>query len=408
MQYLKIGDFCNVSSSKRVFASQYVNYGIPFYRQKEIIDKKNGEDIKEPIYISKSLYNELKSKSGVPNPGDLLITAVGATLGIPYVVKDEKFYFKDGNLIRLSDFENMINSTYLYYWMNSTFGFQTLWNRTIGSAQPALTIDSIKKLSIPIPSRETQDSIVFILTTFDNLITNNNKSVKLLEQMIESLYKEWFVRFRFPEFKNTEFTNGIPYGWSYITLDKIVSFDRGISYSSEEIECDDGVNLINLKNIQSYGGFRREGTKKYNGKFKESQVVKKGDLILGVTDMTQDRRTVGHVAMIPTMEDVCVISADLVKINSKISKVFLYSMFRYGFYSKYFSQFANGANVLHLKPSVLMNKKILMPSKELIDEFSKKVSPMMEMIDKLNLMNGNLIKQRDYLLPRLMSGKLEV
>lgn len=88
--------------------------------------------------------------------------------------------------------------------------------------------------------------------------------------------------------------------------------------------------------------------------------------------MTQDRRTVGHVAMIPTMKDVCVISADLVKINSKISKVFLYSMFRYGFYSKYFSQFANGANVLHLKPSVLMNKKILMPSKELIDEFSKK------------------------------------
>ena len=83
-------------------------------------------------------------------------------------------------------------------------------------------------------------------------------------------------------------------------------------------------------------------------------------------------------------------------------------MFRYGFYSKYFSQFANGANVLHLKPGVLMNKKILMPSKELIDEFSKKVSPMMEMIDKLNLINDNLIKQRDYLLPRLMSGKLEV
>lgn len=282
-------------------------------------------------------------------------------------------------------------------------------NRLSGqAAQPGLSVSMLKKQKIQLPSFKYQFKIGGILLNYDKIIEKNNKRIKILEQMIENIYKEWFVRFRFPGFKNTEFTNGIPFGWNYITLDKIVSFDRGISYSSDEIECDDGVNLINLKNIQSYGGFRREGTKKYNGKFKESQVVKKGDLILGVTDMTQDRRTVGHVAMIPTMEDVCVISADLVKINSKISKVFLYSMFRYGFYSKYFSQFANGANVLHLKPSVLMNKKILMPSKELIDEFSKKVSPMMEMIDKLNLMNGNLIKQRDYLLPRLMSGKLEV
>lgn len=163
LQYLKIGDLCNVSSSKRVFARQYVDEGIPFYRQKEIIEKKNGNPLEEPIYISESVYNEFKDKSGVPESGDLLITAVGATLGIPYVVGNEKFYFKDGNLIWLSDFKEELNSTFLYYWIDSTFGTQTLWNRTIGSAQPALTIDSIKKLSIPIPSRKIQDKIASTL-----------------------------------------------------------------------------------------------------------------------------------------------------------------------------------------------------------------------------------------------------
>ena len=198
MKYIKIGDLCNVSSSKRVFARQYVDNGIPFYRQKEVIDKKNGNTIEEPIYISESDYNIFKAKFGVPANGDLLITAVGATLGIPYFVGNEQFYFKDGNLIWLSNFKEKLNSKFLYYWIDSSFGTQTLWNRTIGSAQPALTIDSIKKLSIPVPSKAIQDKISTTLTTFDQIIENNNKRIKLLEKMTENLYKEWFVRFRFP------------------------------------------------------------------------------------------------------------------------------------------------------------------------------------------------------------------
>lgn len=132
-----------------------------------------------------------------------------------------------------------------------------------------------------------------------------------------------------------------------------------------------------------------------------------GDLILGVTDMTQDRRTVGSVALIPVIDGTSVISADLVKIESKVPNQFLYCMCRYGFYSKYFSQFANGANVLHLKPNTLLNKKVLLPTEDLIETFTKKVIPMVDIVDKINLQNDILIKQRDYLLPRLMSGKLE-
>ena len=214
--------------------------------------------------------------------------------------------------------------------------------------------------------------------------------------MSENIYKEWFAY------------NKIKYNSKEVRLTDIVSITRGLSYSSEEINCAEGNNLINLKNIQAYGGFRPDGTKKYNGRYKLEQVVRESDLIMGVTDMTQDRRTVGSVALIPNIENLSVISADLIKLNSDIDNIYLYSMFKFGNVSRYIAQFANGANVLHLRPQALHNIKILLPSDEMIQQYVKQVKPMIGLTNKLNNNNDLLTRQRDLLLPRLMSGKLEV
>ena len=139
MEYEKLGDYCDITSSKRVFANQYVSDGIPFYRSREIIEKKESKDIPEPLFISKELYDTFKRKFG-----DLLLTSVG-TLGIPYIVKDEVFYFKDGNLTWMKNFKDGLDSRYLYYWLNSKFGKESLIVRAIGSSQAALTIDILKK-----------------------------------------------------------------------------------------------------------------------------------------------------------------------------------------------------------------------------------------------------------------------
>lgn len=129
---------------------------------------------------------------------------------------------------------------------------------------------------------------------------------------------------------------------------------------------------------------------------------------MGVTDMTQDRRTVGAVALIPEIQGTSVISADLVNIVSKQPNLFLYCLCRFGNYSKFFSQFANGANVLHLKPNTLLNKKVLMPTDHLIKMFVENVQASIECIDNLYKQNDFLTHQRDLLLPRLMSGKLSI
>lgn len=355
------------------------------------------------IYKTKQYVNDLgASYSRKMKPGTLILSASGS-LGIPHFLGVEGC-IHDGWIYM--DNIHDIDKQYLYYLLLTMRPYFD--NLSYGAAIQNINTSILSKTKIEVPSIQSQEKIGLMLSAYDNLIENNNKRIKLLEQMAESLYKEWFVRFHFPGYENEYFIEDVPSSWCYVQLGDIASFDRGISYSSDEINCDDGINLINLKNIQSYGGFRRDGTKQYNGKYKDSQIVAVGDLILGVTDMTQDRRTVGSVALIPQISGTSAISADLVKVNLKVPNVFFYCMCRYGFYSKYFSQFANGANVLHLKPKVLLNKKILLPTAELIEAFVEKVQPMIDIVDDLNCQNDLLTKQRDMLLPRLMSGKLEV
>lgn len=383
MEYVKLGNIAEFRYGKMPDKDKFLNDGYPVFSGYRITGYYSEYMVENPTLIVVA--------RGVGGTGDVKISP-------------PKSYITNLSIIVDLD-ESVADMRYLYY----QFVCNNLRYLDTGAAQSQITINNLSKHKALLPRLVIQKKISSILTTYDNLIENNNKRIKLLEQMAESLYKEWFVRFRFPGYEKIEFEEGLPKNWEYIQLKDIdVFFDRGISYSSEEIKCEDGFNLINLKNIQSHGGFRRDGIKKYNGKYKDSQVVYTGNIVMGITDMTQDRRIVGSVALIPDIPDISVISADLVKINSKLPNIFLYCMCRFGFYSKYFSQFANGANVLHLKPNDLLNKKILLPKEETITLFCKKVEQIIKMIDKLNNQNDILIKQRDYLLPRLMSGKLEV
>ena len=397
MQYIKIGDLCNVSSSKRVFARQYVDNGIPFYRQKEVIDKKNGNTIEEPIYISESDYNIFKAKFGVPANGDLLITAVGATLGIPYFVGNEQFYFKDGNLIWLSNFKEKLNSKFLYYWIDSSFGTQTLWNRTIGSAQPALTIDSIKKLSIPVPSKAVQDKISTTLTTFDQIIENNNKRIKLLAQMAENLYKEWFVRFRFPGYEDVEFEEKKPRGWQVVTEDKkhftatIFKYDEFKNIGSFLR----GKNITAAKMVEGdipviSAGLQPSGYHNEANVFGESLTISASGANAGYLQY--------H------LQDIW--AADCSYYQDDAIIWFVYNTLK--FLQPVIINLQCGAAQPHVYPKNINKLCVLIPTEELIYKYNDFVKPYYDEIKILNQRNQSLTKQRDMLLPRLMSGKLEV
>jgi type I restriction enzyme S subunit len=137
-----LADVCSIGSSKRVFQHEYVEQGVPFYRGKEVTLRQKGKLIDDPLFISKARFEELDKKFGSPHKGDILITAVG-TIGSTYLVKDEGFYFKDGNIIWLKNFLSEKLSTYIFDFMQSQRFLDYISDITIGSTQSAITINSL-------------------------------------------------------------------------------------------------------------------------------------------------------------------------------------------------------------------------------------------------------------------------
>ena len=176
-QWVKLRDICEITSSKRILKSEYVKSGIPFYRTKEIVELSNKEKISTEFFISENRYNEIKSKFGIPQTNDLLISAVG-TIGKIWLVDTNKpFYFKDGNLIWLKN-SNSFNSLFLKYMLEN----QISKNKFSGTAYNALTIIFLKNLYIPLPPKDEQERIV---KKIDELFSQ----IDILDKHKESLLK---------------------------------------------------------------------------------------------------------------------------------------------------------------------------------------------------------------------------
>jgi len=245
---IKLGALVEVSSSKRIYAKEYVDSGIPFYRSKEIIEKSKGNDVSTELYISKERFNELKNKFGAPSLGDILLTSVG-TLGVPYIVRKEEFYFKDGNLTWIKHFKDNCHNKFIFYWLLSPDGVNQINTRCIGSTQKALTIDTLKKFEIKIPPFEEQKAITQILSTLDDKIEVNNQINKTLENMAQAIFKQWFVDFEFPNEDGEPYKSSggemveselgmIPKGWEVKELGEIIDIhdSKRIPLSKNERE----------------------------------------------------------------------------------------------------------------------------------------------------------------------------
>ncbi|HJH08613.1 MAG TPA: restriction endonuclease subunit S [Psychrobacter pasteurii] len=184
-------DLANISSSKRIFAKEYLTEGIPFYRGKEISLLSKGEDVSSEIYISQDRFMELKDKFGVPKEGDILLTSVG-TLGNAYLVNSEdEFYFKDGNLTWFKDYKTLIKGEYLYYWLKSREAKLAIDNITIGSTQQALTISSLNGIKIVKPNDSAikifNESIIPIIVKSVHLKKNRVTLAKLRDTLLPKL-----------------------------------------------------------------------------------------------------------------------------------------------------------------------------------------------------------------------------
>ena len=380
---VNLGDCCEITSSKRIFFSEYVESGVPFYRSKEIIEKGKGEEISHPLYISKEKYDEIKSKYGVPQKGDLLLTAVGS-LGIPFVVKDDlPFYFKDGNLVWLKHFQD-IDPIFLYYWIKSENGYNALYNIAIGSAQKALTIAAIKGYEIPHPPLQTQHRIASILSRYDSLIENYQKQIKLLEEAAQRLYKEWFVDFHFPDHENTNIVDGVPEGWTPSQLGQLVEFKRGQTITKKDV-IDGDIPVV-------------------AGGLEPAYHCNKSNTAERVITVSGSGANAGFTRMY--FEKVWASDCSFVDASTTPFLHFVYCFLKDN--KTIIDNLQKGAAQPHVYAKDINSLEICVPSVSVLKSFEEKASKYFDTIASLQSQLRLLTEARDRLLPKLMSGEIEV
>lgn len=356
--------------------------------------------------VCEEVYNKRNARA-IPQTNDLIFAREATAGNVALIQEGEKVCLGQRTVL-IRPNANLVNPTFLTYHLLAPEQQYKLLSTANGATVAHVNMSTIRNLKLSLPPLATQHRIATILSRYDSLIENYQKQIKLLEEAAQRLYKEWFVDLHFPGHENTNIVDGVPEGWEKKKLCELFSFVRGKSYTSKELS-DEGTIMVNLKNIQSFGGYKSDVEKHFIGTFKEEQTLMKGDLIMGVTDMTQERRLVGSVALIPDFKETATFSMDLIKLISfKLPNIYLYCAMRYGDVSRQIAPLANGVNVLHLKPEAISNIEMVVASDSIIEKFVSYTSKTIESILSLQSQLRLLTEARDRLLPKLMSGEIEI
>jgi len=384
-------DICEITSSKRIFYEEYVNHGIPFYRSKEIIELANNKPTSTELYISENRFNEIAQKFGYPQANDILLTSVG-TLGQVYLVDGtHKFYFKDGNLTWFRKWKENVYPMYICHWLKSKIGQQSLLDISIGSTQQALTITGLKSIEVPLPRLPEQQAIAEVLSRLDDKIDLLHRNNKTLEEMAETLFRQWFV--------DLEFNS---------TINDVSDVLNGYAFKSSEFNSEGANHVIKIKNI---GGssvnisdcdrISEYTANKTNNKFK----VCAGDILFAMTGAE-----IGKMGIVGQTDKSLWLNQRVGNIKDKVegSKYLAYLALKSDLGQDFILNTASGSAQPNISATDISRCPFPCISKEQIIE---KSTVLKNLFDKVIHNLGQisvLTSTRDTLIPKLMSGQVRV
>lgn len=398
----RMDQLCEITSSKRIFAADYVSEGVPFYRGREVTEKYKGNlDVSTELFITEEKFVEIERKFGAPKLGDLLLTSVG-TLGSVYVVKPgDRFYFKDGNLTWFRNFKGL-DSQFLFYWIGSPQGKAELQKCTIGSSQSAFTIVLLKGIEIALPPMPVQQRIAGILSAYDELIENSQRRIKILEAMARGLYREWFVHFRFPGHENhprvASALGEIPEGWEVKKQGDIAEDMRRNVPKGKLEEPSPYVGLEHIPRRALALDAWETATELGSNKLE----FRKGEVLFGKI------RPYFHKVSVAPFDGLC--SADTIVIRARRSEHYacVVACVSSDAFVAEASATANGAKMPRANWDVLKQYLVAIPTGEVADKFSALIVEVIAQQQALIFQIQNLRRTRDLLLPRLLSGQINV
>ena len=399
---IKLKDVCISISDGDHQAPPKTNRGVPFVTISNITNT-NQFDFSNTMFVPQEYYNSLDSKRKAKE-GDILYSVVGS-FGIPVYIKTNTQFVFQRHIAILRPNRDKIVPEFLYYTMLNRDFYMKADAAAIGAAQRTVSLTALRNMEIEIPHIETQKKIAKILSSYDNLIDNNQKQIKILEEAAQRLYKEWFVDLRFPGYENVKIVDDVPEGWKKGRADSFFNITIGKTPPRAEkqwfVKGDTGVpwlSISDMGNARIYAfatseALTQEAIKKHNMK-----VVPSGTIFVSF------KLTVGRVSIATT--DMCT--------NEAIAHFYIENDLQQAYTFCYLNNFKYDSLGNTSSISKAVNSKIIkampfvMPDKATILAFSKLVVPILNEIKNKQATCIKLAEARDRLLPKLMSGEIEV
>ncbi|HCW87685.1 MAG TPA: restriction endonuclease subunit S [Dialister sp.] len=392
---VKLGDCCISISDGDHQAPPKSRDGIPFITIANI-DQFNKIDFTNTMHVPKDYFDSLDSKRK-PHVGDIIYSVVGS-FGIPVYIKNDDMFTFQRHIAILKCKEN-INSRFLYYVMKSRTFYHQADSVAIGSAQKTITLSALRDMEVHLPERKVQNKIASILSAYDDLIENNRRQIKLLEEAAERLYKEWFVKRNI-----NSCIHGVLTGNLKLTpkkLSSIIQFSNGYAFRSKTFTTKGHYKIVTIKNVQDsyFEGSDVDYISRIPSAMPNHCILKEGDILLSLT---------GNVGR------VCVVVGKDYLLNQRVGKVCTaYPAFSYYFLKSNeiqtkMVQLANGSAQQNLSTKSIEQMIVNLPNEEYICTFEGIVQPFLNQQIRLSYDNQLLQEARDRLLPKLMSGEVEV
>lgn len=393
----KLSECCQSISDGDHQAPLKSNKGIPFVTISNI--KDNSFDFTNCMHVPQSYYDNLLAKRK-PQKGDILYSVVGS-FGIPVLIKENVKFTFQRHIAILRPNPHIVEPAYMYYSMLSKAFFLQADAAAIGAAQRTISLSSLQNLTINLPDLPTQRRIASILSAYDDLIENNRRQIKLLEEAAQRLYREWFVELRFPGHESVKVVDGVPEGWMKGTVDNIVKLLSGYPFKSSEYVSSGKYRLITIKNVKD-GEFSPDNVDYIDqlpDKVPSHCILTEGDILLSLT---------GNIGR------VCIVNGYNYLLNQRVAKLqtlhpaYAYCMFRSKEMLNKMTALSNGVAQQNLSPIRAEKIRILIPSSNLLFQFKNIVEPIISQIILLNNQITFACEARDRLLPELMDGEMEV
>ena len=383
---------------------EYVLDGIPFLRSQDVEPfRLNMDSVK---FISEVFHKKLNKSS--LHPGDVVVVRTGYP-GTACVIPTSLPVANCANLVIVKP-SDRLNSFFLACLFNSTWGRKSVSGSLVGVAQQHFNVTVAKEMIIPLPPRKVQDKIATILSAYDDLIENNLRRIKILEEMAQTLYREWYVKLRFPGHQKVKIVDSplgkIPEGWETKTIGDVCTVIPGYAFKSSDWQ-KSGVPVVKIKNINSDNTINTDETDCVSEDLLKSTMekffLKDGDILIAMTGATAGK--IGKLR-----------SRQRMLLNQRVAKIephnpynaFVWCTIWTEECQARFFRLADGAAQPNMSGHQIEGFPILLPMKALCQDFSEMVNPFLLEIDNLIHRNRNLRQTRDLLLPKLISGELDI